>query len=156
VAERVASVIAEARPGTVIEHVGSTAVSHVVGKGVIDLLIAARPDEIPEIVETLLQLGFERQTDPKSFPPTRPLLQGCIGHDGDVFGLHCHVVPNDNHEVLEMRAFRDRLRNDARLREAYVSEKRRIVEAGITNPEQYSDEKSRFIVQELKEMGLRD
>src|SRR5919108_3194380 len=41
VAEHLIARIAAAPPGTVVEHVGSTAVAGLPGKGVIDLLIAA-------------------------------------------------------------------------------------------------------------------
>jgi GrpB-like predicted nucleotidyltransferase (UPF0157 family) len=119
-------------------------------------VIEAEPDEIHEITETLLSLGFERQTDPDPFPPMRPMLQGCIDYDGDVFGLHCHVVPNGSPELLAMRAFRDRLREDASLRDAYAAEKRSIVQAGILDADQYTVKKSRFIVRTLREMGSRD
>jgi GrpB-like predicted nucleotidyltransferase (UPF0157 family) len=153
VAERVASLVVEARPSTRVEHIGSTAVPGLPGKGIVDLVIEAEPDEIHEIMETLLRLGFERQTDPDPFPPTRPLLQGCMDYDGDVFGLHCHVVPNEDGEVFAMREFRDRLRENASLRKAYVAEKRRIVQGGVIDADQYTAKKSDFIMRTLREMG---
>jgi GrpB-like predicted nucleotidyltransferase (UPF0157 family) len=139
-----------------IEHIGSTAVPGLRGKGIVDLVIEAKSEEIPEITEALLSLGFERQTDSDPFPPTRPMLQGCIDYDGDVFGLHCHVVPEGSSELLEMLALRDRLREDASLRDAYVAEKQRIVRTGVVDAHEYTLKKSRFIVQTLRELGSRN
>ena len=47
VARELARLIASARPGTVVEHIGSSAVPGLAGKNVVDLGIEAEPDEIP-------------------------------------------------------------------------------------------------------------
>jgi len=46
VAREVARLIAAKRPGAVAEHVGSSAVPGLAGKGIIDLLVAAEPADI--------------------------------------------------------------------------------------------------------------
>jgi GrpB-like predicted nucleotidyltransferase (UPF0157 family) len=155
VAERVVALIREQRPDLVVEHVGSTAVPGLAGKGVVDLMIAADPGGVPAITDSLFGIGFQPQTGRDPFPATRPMLEGIIDHEGAVFDLHCHVIPTDDPEVVWQRAFRDRLREDAALRDAYVAEKRRIVQTGVTDSLDYSNLKDEFVEGVLRDMGLR-
>jgi GrpB-like predicted nucleotidyltransferase (UPF0157 family) len=155
VADRVVALIREKRPDLVVEHVGSTSVPGLAGKGVIDLMIAADPGEIPAITDSLLGIGFQPQTGRDPFPATRPMLEGIIDHEGAVFDLHCHVIPIDDPEVVLQRAFRDRLREDTALRDAYAAEKRRIVQTGVTDSLDYSNLKDEFVERVLRDMGLR-
>lgn len=144
VAARVAAMVADARPGTVVEHVGSTSVPGLAGKGVVDLVIEADPADVPAITGVLLDLGFGPQTAADAFPPTRPMLRGGIEHDGRVFGLHVHVVPTTSGEAARLRAFRDRLRSDPELRAAYEAHKRRILAEETADPAAYQQAKDRF------------
>src|SRR4029453_16898937 len=77
VARRLIALIATRWPATPAEHVGSTAVPGLAGKGIIDLLLAAQPAQIPAITKALLELGFQPQV-PATFPPTRPILCGAF------------------------------------------------------------------------------
>ena len=58
---RLRRLVASAVPGTVVEHVGSSAVLGLAGKNIVDLGIEADPDAIPAISDALLSLGFGRQ-----------------------------------------------------------------------------------------------
>lgn len=146
VAARVAALIAGARPGTVAEHVGSTAVPGLAGKGVVDLVIEADPADIPAVTDVLLGLGFGPQTHRDPFPPTRPMVRGAIEHDGRLYGLHVHVVPSGSGEAADFREFRDRLRADPALRAAYEAEKRRLADGVTDDPlDEYTAAKGRFI-----------
>ncbi|HEV3504690.1 MAG TPA: GrpB family protein, partial [Actinomycetes bacterium] len=53
VARRVAELIAAKRPGAVTEHVGSSAVPGLAGKGTVDLLLPTPPSEIPAVTDDL-------------------------------------------------------------------------------------------------------
>src|SRR4029453_7601422 len=46
-------------PGIPAEHVGSSAVPELPGKGIIDLLLPAEPADIPAPAQALLELGFQ-------------------------------------------------------------------------------------------------
>lgn len=155
VAAKVAALVAAARPGTVVEHVGSTSVPGMPGKGVVDLVIEADPADIPDLTAVLLGLGFGPQTHDDPFPPTRPMVRGAVEHDGTLFGLHLHVVPAGSGEAGELRWFRDRLRADPALRAAYEAEKRRIVAEVTTDPLQYSYAKSAFVERAVRDAGGR-
>lgn len=126
IAAEVADLIAAARPGTIAEHVGSTAVPGLLGKNVVDLQITADPAEVPEITKALLALGFARQRGQEAWPAERPMLEGTFRYGGGVFLLHCHVVPTNDPDVGQMIDFRDLLRCDPEARRAYAADKRRI------------------------------
>ncbi len=157
VAREVARLIVFARPGTVVEHVGSSAVPGLPGKNVVDLGIEALPDEIPAVVEALRSLGFGPQGGLVPFPPTRPLLLGTVVHHGEPFRIHCHVMPPARRELAELVAFRDALRADSALRDAYAEAKRRIVDAapdGDAN-QLYTVDKGGFVQDVLYRLGIR-
>ena len=47
--QRSGELIAERRPDLVVEHIGSTAVPGLPGKGIVDLAIATAPDDVPVV-----------------------------------------------------------------------------------------------------------
>jgi GrpB-like predicted nucleotidyltransferase (UPF0157 family) len=153
VARRLIALIATRWPATPGEHVGSSAVPGLAGKGIIDLLLAAEPAHIPAITQALLALGFQRQV-PTAFPASRPMLWGTF-HDGATnYPVHVHVVPASSPDVAAMRGFRDALRADPCLRRRYAALKRRIVAGGPVDPMVFSNAKHDWIVATLGQLGL--
>lgn len=160
VAARVVTLINERRPDLVVDHTGSSAVPGLPGKNVIDLGIEVAADEIPAVTELLVGLGFQRQTSRYAFPPTRPLLLGCIDHEGRRFRIHCHVKPADHRawgrDHARDLAFRDALRADPALRDAYAARKRAVVAAGSVDGFRYSMAKTEWIRGTLEAIGWAD
>ncbi len=156
VAARLVDLIAGALPDLQAEHVGSSAVPNLAGKGTIDLLLPTPPERIAEVAATLLAAGFQRQALPRSFPPTRPMLQGVVRHGSRPYRVHVHIVPDTSSEVHELRGFRDALRRDAALRSDYEELKREIVARGLTKAVDFTSAKRDFIVGALHRLGLRD
>jgi GrpB-like predicted nucleotidyltransferase (UPF0157 family) len=156
VARRIAGMIHQNLPHAIVEHVGSTAVPGCAGKGVIDLLIPYREGELELVKDTLQKLGFQRQGTRVPFPEDRPMRIGSIEHDGDTFRLHVHIVPASSDESDELRAFRDMLRADPEMREAYVRRKREIIEGGTTDSIDYSIIKGAFVQEALARMRRVD
>ena len=118
------------------------------------MLLPLDASEITDATERLVAVGFRRQEGRDPFPPTRPLLEGSLREEGDVFAIHLHVIPLGDPEIEEMRAFRERLRADPALREAYVAQKRRIVEEGVPDSLEYAYRKGVFVVSTLRELGF--
>jgi GrpB-like predicted nucleotidyltransferase (UPF0157 family) len=127
VASELARLIGSAWPGAVAHHLGSTAVPGMPGRNIVDLALAADPDDVPAVVDALRSLGFEAQSGIAAFPPTRPMLQGTVVHGDAPFRVHVHVIPPARDELRELLAFRDALRSDAALRDAYADAKLRLV-----------------------------
>jgi GrpB-like predicted nucleotidyltransferase (UPF0157 family) len=146
VAARVAQLVRNQLPTVALEHIGSTAVEGLGGKGIIDLMILFQDEaELAAIKRALADLGFQPQRGRDPWPEDRPMRTGSIEHAGTAFLLHVHVIPAGSPEVGSQRRFRDRLRADAALREAYMTEKRAILASGITDSIEYSKAKHRFI-----------
>ena len=145
VAGQVGSLIESHLPGVVVEHVGSTSVPGCAGKGVVDLMVLYPPGRLPAVRDKLGELGFQRQTSRDPFPEERPMRIGSLDCDGTRFLLHAHVIAADAPEASELRAFRDRLRDDPRLVEAYVGRKRSILAEGVTDSLEYSILKGGFV-----------
>ena len=156
VARRVTELIAAKRPGVVAEHIGSSAVPGLAGKGTIDLLLPTAPDDIPAVTRDLLELGFQRQAVATAFPPTRPMLQGVIRHGDRSFRVHVHVVPASSPEVVALRGFRDALLADPALRQEYAHLKRSIVASGTVDSVAFSRAKHAWIVAVLERLGLTE
>ena len=116
-AAAVAELVHERRPDLVVEHIGSTAVPGLPGKGIVDLAIATTPDDVPAVVGGAPELGFGPQPGPDPWPPTRPMLVGSmVRAGGTTFRIHCHVQP-EREELTATSRFRDALRRpDARAR----------------------------------------
>ena len=153
VARRLIALIATKWPGAPAEHVGSSAVPGLAGKGIIDLLLAANPADIPAITQALLELGFQLQV-PAAFPASRPMLWGTFRYGATDYRVHVHVVPAASPEVAAMRGFRDALRADPLLRRRYAALKRRIVAGGPVDPIAFTRAKHDWIVAALGQLGL--
>jgi GrpB-like predicted nucleotidyltransferase (UPF0157 family) len=154
VARQVAELIAARRPGAVAEHIGSSAVPGLAGKGIVDLLLPTPAEEIPAVTDDLLALGFQRQKVATAFPPTRPMLQGIVRHGDSSFRVHVHVVPESSPEVAALRGFRDALLADPDLRAEYARLKRSIVDSGTVDSVAFSKAKHAWIVAALERLGL--
>lgn len=136
------------------EHIGSTAVPGLPGKGVIDVMIVTSLERIPVVVAALKDLGFQGQPEGIGFPKWRPLLMGDVRHAGNRMPTHVHVIPDDSKEVPAQRAFVAALRADADLRRGYAELKEGIVASGVTDPVPYSMEKIRWVLARQEDNGL--
>ena len=153
VAARVAELVAERRPELVVEHIGSTAVAGLPGKGIVDLSIETEPDEIPGIVAMLYELGFGPQPGPDPWPPSRPMPVGSLELDGREYRIHFHVQPRGGDFARDL-AFRDALRQDRELREEYEGLKRGITSGGAVEGLRYTHSKTAWILGVYRRLGF--
>ena len=153
VVAEVRELIAERRPDLVVEHIGSTAVPGLPGKGIVDLAIAAAPDDVPLVARMLRELGFGPQPGPDPWPPSRPMLVGSVVRGDVTYRLHCHVQPG-NEELRRDIAFRDALLADPALVEAYARLKSGIVQGGLREPHQYTYQKQAWIADIHRRLGV--
>ena len=155
VAERVIAVIRTRRPDLRVEHIGSTAVTGLAGKGIVDLGTEVDPAEIPAITAAMYEIGFGPQPGPDPWPPTRPMHVGAIEYDGDEFRIHFHVYPRGGDFASELR-FRDALRADPNLAASYAEVKQQIVggSAGSLDGVAYQSQKSNWIVKAYDRLGI--
>ena len=145
VAERVGLLIRTQLPEVRVEHIGSTAVPGLCGKGIIDLMIAYPEGRLEAVKAVLDALGFQRQSTRDPFPEDRPMRVGSLQHDSRTFQFHVHVIAGSSPETRMLRDFRDCLRADPALRSAYVTRKRQIIAEGIVDSVEYCERKGEFI-----------
>ena len=153
VARRVGELIRERRPDLIVEHIGSTAVPGLPGKGIIDLSVEVEPAEIPGIVDALYDLGFQPQPGPDPWPPTRPMLVGAIEHEGKEFRIHFHVQPKGGDFARDI-AFRDALRNEEELFSQYRDLKVGITHGGSVDGFRYTHSKTAWILGVYRRLGF--
>jgi 5-(carboxyamino)imidazole ribonucleotide synthase len=153
VAARVGELVRERRPDLEVEHIGSTAVPGLPGKGIVDLSIETEPADIPRVVEMLYDLGFGPQPGPDPWPPTRPMPVGSLDLNGTQYRIHIHVQPRGGDFPRDI-AFRDALRNDPELRRQYEGLKRGITSGGAVEGLRYTHSKTRWILNVYRALGF--
>jgi 5-(carboxyamino)imidazole ribonucleotide synthase len=154
VAAAVTDLIHERRPDLTVEHIGSTAVPGLPGKGIVDLSIATTPEDVPAVAAMLGELGFGPQPGPDPWPPSRPMLVGSLARAGTTFRIHCHVLP-DREELTRDVAFRDALLADPALVEGYATLKTGIVASGpLEATPEYTYRKQAWIADVHRRLGV--
>jgi GrpB-like predicted nucleotidyltransferase (UPF0157 family) len=145
VAQHVAALIEVAAPWAKAEHIGSTAIPGCAGKGIVDLVTLYPRGRLEHTRRAVDGLGFQPQRAGHEFPEDRPMRVGAIEHGGRMYRLHVHIVAADSAEAKALYRFRDVLRIDGQLRDAYQAKKRAILESGTSDPAGYTHAKGEFI-----------
>ena len=155
VAERVIAIVETRRPELHVEHIGSTAVPGLPGKGIVDLATETDPDAIPDVTAAMHELGFGPQQGPDPWPPERPMLVGSYRFEGREYRVHLHVQPIGGDYPLDL-AFRDALRADPALAAEYARVKQDIADAadGPLDGVVYQDGKGGWIVETFDRLGI--
>ena len=144
-ANSVIRLLQTALPGIEIEHVGSTAVPGCAGKGILDLILLIPDGRLSDVCAIIDGMGFQHQSGGKMHPDSRPMREGSFTFDGSVFLLHVHLIPESSAEIDRLRKFRDRLAANPELVALYVEQKRRLVDAQISDRSTYTLGKKAFI-----------
>ncbi|HEX8475278.1 MAG TPA: GrpB family protein [Pyrinomonadaceae bacterium] len=123
-----------------IEHVGSTSVEGLEAKPIIDVAVAVRRlSDGEECVGALRQVGYEYKGE-NGLPTQRFFVKG------EPRRTHClHVVEIDGDEWRNYLLFRDYLRHNRDVMEAYAQLKRDLAQQYATNRGAYTEAKAAFI-----------
>lgn len=125
-----------------VQHVGSTAVSDLPAKPILDLAAAVITlDVIPALTHRLLGLGY--------------IYRGCSDNSGghlfvweaepDVRTIHLHVVANDDVQWTNYLRFRDLLRLNQAIRKRYADLKQDLMAKFPDDRKSYTNSKHEFI-----------
>ena len=134
-----------------VHHVGSTAVSGLCAKPILDLLVLVPSfDEAAQLAPELAALGYEFRPD-ESVPDRHFFRRP---HGGDIRTHHLSLSePGSRNEQVTI-AFRDALRDDSGLAEAYGHLKLDLARRFPNDRPAYIEEKSVFVRQVLLHRGF--
>lgn len=141
-------------PIVAIEHIGSTAVSELSSKPIIDIIIVLKSmDDANNWIKPLEALGYDFWSDNpdkthfrffKGMPPF-----------GKRRTHHIHIVDKNNNTFEQRILFRNILRNDRKIRQQYELLKLTFAKKYSTDREAYTDSKSNFIAKVLEKYGYK-
>ena len=134
-----------------VEHVGSTAVPGLRAKPVVDILAPVTSlDAARAAVPVLERDGWLFWPD----DPNRDYRLWLLRPKPEARTHHLHVIGHDHAAARAELEFRDALRKDPALREAYAALKDRLAVQHRTDRDAYTDAKSAFIRSALHAAGI--
>jgi len=137
---RLATVLGPVAQG--IEHYGSTSVSEMKAKPILDILVGVTPlSDWKKCHDPLIGLGYDYAA--QAGVPGHYIFGR--GRDATERTHLVHVVEFLGESWRSNLAFRDALRRDPVLRQAYLAEKQRAIAAAPDSCAQYNAQKQAFI-----------
>jgi GrpB-like predicted nucleotidyltransferase (UPF0157 family) len=127
----------------IIEHVGSTAVPGLGGKGIIDIAIKTPKNRLKEFMNKLERLGYIHTIEHKP-NNKRIFFQKIIKYKGKESRIHIHLTLNN--EFWEtFIAFRDYLRNHDKELDKYAKIKKEAVKHSKGEGRKYRKYKTKYL-----------
>ena len=131
----------------VLEHIGSTAVPGLRGKPVLDIAAGVTGLEgIEASIPTLARLGFTYRPEYEAQIPDRRYF---VRAEGTTPRVHLHALLLGGDLWRQHLHFRDALRNDPALAQAYAALKQRLAVEHAADKAAYTEAKAPFIRQVL-------
>ena len=128
-----------------VEHVGSTAVTGLGGKGIIDILIITeRREHLAEIAEILRDNGFSHNPEIRH-AEDRFFVSGPYRYKGNDLHIHIHITFHKSVTHGDMLAFRDYLRIHPEEAENYYELKKEWSREAGSNASRYTELKTTYI-----------
>jgi GrpB-like predicted nucleotidyltransferase (UPF0157 family) len=126
-----------------VEHIGSTAVPGMGAKPVVDILLGATSlDSIESRISALASCGYRYIAEYEDqIPQRRYFVKPAEGDEK----FHLHAVERTSQFWRDHLAFRDVLRTDRRIFDAYLSLKRILAESLKMDRDAYTRAKAPFI-----------
>ena len=140
-------------PRVKIEHVGSTSIPGLGGKGIIDIAIKIPRNKIDPFLKKLKKLGYEYNLEHLK-NNKRVFLQRRIRYGGKERRVHIHLV-SDNKFWNSFIVIRDYLKNHDKECKEYVRIKKEAVNHAKGEGKKYRKYKDLFLEKILK-LALKD
>ena len=130
-------------PGATIEHVGSTSVPGLGGRGTLDCVLLSEPRDHATLVPALKQVGFAE------FPygAAQPALTCRVLSDGRNYEVLLYLLPPSHEYVRGWLAFRDFMRHHPEEIARYAAIKKAAIAEGKTQPWSYQQAKTPYLVE---------
>lgn len=146
----------------VIEHVGSTAVPGLGGKGVIDICVAVPKKEMKHVSAKFdSELGYSYQPDAGVDGMRLFHHIDLVGEDNIKRHYHVHITFPESSDYKEMIAFRDYLKNNPKEARKYADVKRKAVKlvGGLSSKKRLKEEymfMKQGLIKEIIRKALQD
>ena len=131
-----------------IEHVGSTAILGLGGKGILDLVVGGSNSKMEETKKKLEKAGYQFRE--KASCPKRLFFRVDYLHKNRKRRVHIHLIRFNGQEWTEILGFRNYLLKHPRAVEQYVKIKKEGVKKALGDGEKYRKHKEKFIKDILK------
>lgn len=131
-----------------IEHVGSTSIPSLGGKGIIDIAIKTPKNKLLGFIRKLEKIGYESNSD-HPIDNRRAFLQRIIKNRGEERRIHVHLVIDETFWESFI-LFRDYLRTHEKERDLYQKIKRDGVKLAKGDAETYRKHKKAFLEEIMK------
>ena len=119
-----------------IEHIGSTAVPRLGGKGIVDIMIAVPRDQMQSISDSVQKAGYEyKQSGGNKERIFHQRDENNI--NGDLVRFHLHITFPESNTWREDIAFRDYLRNNPEDAKHYAEIKKKAAKESNQSKEKY-------------------
>ncbi|MCD6360600.1 MAG: GrpB family protein [Armatimonadetes bacterium] len=133
-----------------IEHVGSTAVPGLGGKGIIDALVLVEPEQAPQVAAVLWDAGFDMDADKRHQAEDWWYAAGVFERpDGRRYLVHVHVTWPGSRFAADLLDFRDYLRAHPEEAAEYDRLKRKWREQAGDSREKFTNLKSPYVASVL-------
>jgi GrpB-like predicted nucleotidyltransferase (UPF0157 family) len=133
-----------------IEHVGSTSIPGLGGKGIIDIAIKTPKSKLNQFIKKLEKLGY-KSTEDHPTSSQSAFFQKIIKYSGKERRIHIHLTFTDIFWDSFI-AFRDYLTNNDKERDEYARVKKKAVKHAKGEAEKYRTYKKTFLRKIMKRL----
>ncbi len=146
-------------PKAGIEHIGSSAVPGLGGKGIIDIIISVPKNEIKASIKKLEASGYEHR--PLAGEEGREFFRRIIRYGGQERRVHVHLTFHNSKQWKSFIALREYLKGHNKVAKEYEKVKKEAFRAAGGKGEKYRARKTSFLkklekkaLENEKEAGL--
>ena len=125
-----------------IEHIGSTAIKGLGGKGIIDIAISINKKGLGKAKDILENNSYEFR--PKGGNKNRLFFKKIYKYAEKEKIVHLHLIPHNSKDWKKDIAFRDHLRKDKKLLKKYEEIKKKAVKHAKEEGKKYRGYKNKF------------
>lgn len=129
--------------GTIIEHVGSTAVHNLGGKGIVDIVIAVPRNQLLKTAKKLSNAGYELRK--KASTKYRLFFRRDYSSVNGARRIHIHLTIANGRDLEEMVLFRNYLITHPKETEMYATIKKKAAKFAKQKGKAYRNYKKKFI-----------
>ncbi len=140
-------------PRAKIEHVGSSSIKGLGGKGIIDIAISIPKKEIQNAIKKLERNGFEFR--PFAGDKGRKFLQKIIKHNENERRVHIQLTYSDSKTWKSMIALRKYLKKHREVAKEYARVKKEAVKHAKGAGKKYRKYKKSFL-QKIEKLALKE